>query len=99
MASGWLLERLAGFGDRTALILDGTATTYDQLMATVGAARDFLKDNAVESGRVVAIRSDYSPAAAGMLLALMENGNIAVPVTNTLKQEIAEILMLETGTQ
>lgn len=95
MTSNWLLDRIATFGDRTALILDNEHTTYADLDMLIDIARIFLKANEITSGLTIAIRSDYSPTAIGMLMALMENGNIIVPVTNTIEQEIA--LRLDEG--
>lgn len=77
----WLLDNMRGFGDREAVILDSRTITYDELCADVGNWSRKLTDWEIESGEIVAIEGDYSPEVCAALLALIDNGNIIVPLS------------------
>lgn len=81
MDSDWLLQRLSEFQDRTALIWRGEEYTYDDLLRRVGDWRKVLEERQVAAGECVAMHGSFSPATTTLLIALVANGNIAVPLT------------------
>lgn len=83
----WLLDRFQNFNDRTALIWHHHQFTYSDLLAKIQGWRDTLKELGVPSGACVAILGDYGPNTCALLLALMLDGNIAVPVSSRLSAE------------
>lgn len=81
MTDSWLLERLGGWGDDVALVYKDGETSYRTLVALVREWRRRLEAEHVSAGRVVAIEGAFSPNACAALLALVELGAIAVPLT------------------
>lgn len=90
----WFLERLAGSGEREALVWSDRSYTYAWLAAEVGAWRDRLRQAAVEPGQVVALYGQYSPSLTALLLALWGNGNIAVPISSASPENQAQFAEL-----
>jgi len=77
----WALDRLSAFGD-DPFILDGDRTlTYAGLSEELTSWRARLAETGVAPGDSVAFIGDYSAASIALFLALLLNGNIAVPLT------------------
>ncbi len=77
----WLVERIAGFGDRPFLILAGRTYSYAELSTAIRAALTQIDTAGIKPGEGVVIAGDYSLAGVAWLLALMERAAIAIPVT------------------
>lgn len=97
MSSAWLLERMAAHPDDPAIIWDDRAFSYGDLLGRVGAWRAELAREGVGAGSVVLIEGEFSPNACALLLALIEIGAVAVPLTPQVRvhrakfEQIAEV--------
>lgn len=81
MSSHWILERLASFGEKPAMIWHGRTLTYQALCESIDQQIDVLKDSGVGAGRVVAMSGDYSPRVCAFFFAAIANRNVLVPLT------------------
>lgn len=81
MSTHWVLERLASFGEKPAMIWHGRTFSYHELYESVGRQIDTLKGADVGAGQVVAMLGDYSPRACAFFFAAIANRNIVVPLT------------------
>lgn len=86
----WLWERMRSFGDAKALVWQNKVATYTQLLSKKDAWAQELKKRGVTQGSVVLIEGSLSPEACALLLALIDVGAIAVPLTPELKVHRAE---------
>lgn len=84
MPAGWLVERLAEWKDEEAFIWRGAAFDYGWVRENISFWQAELERNGVPSGSVVALEADYSPRACTLLLALINNGNIVVPLASAM---------------
>ncbi len=75
------LKKMERAGAQPALVWKDEVCTFAALAESVKAAARVLKGSSVPSGAVVVLETDYSPGGIGMLLALIENRNIIVPLT------------------
>lgn len=76
----WLIERVRKNGKRDALIYNGGVSRYNDILNLYEKWLELLRLNRVESGTVVAIVGDFSPATCAAFLALIKNANIIVPL-------------------
>lgn len=83
----WLLNKIADYAVDPAVIYRGTAYSYRELAEAASKAAGKLNAENVRQGQVIAMISDYTFHSIAMLLALIENGNIVVPVTTGVKAE------------
>ena len=90
----WLIGRLAVHGAKTFLHMGGMGHSYDALLVAVETQTTRLRKLGVARGESVALLSDYSFDAIALFLALMANGNIIVPLTTTVREEVKERLAL-----
>jgi len=97
MIAPWLFERLAQWGNDTALVWQDTETSYRALLGLSAHWRGEFQARQVEAGQVVALEGSFSPNACAALLALVELGVIVVPLTPLMRAqrekflEIAEV--------
>jgi long-chain acyl-CoA synthetase len=97
VSAGWLLERMAERPDDPAIVWDDRAYSYGELLGRVEGWRGELGRQGVGPGSVVLIDGGFSPGACGLLLALIEAGAVAVPLTPQVRvhratfEEIAEV--------
>jgi acyl-CoA synthetase (AMP-forming)/AMP-acid ligase II len=75
------VDRLRRFGDADAVVFDGRTHSYADLLVEVDSWRAYLAANDVAAGQVVALEGPSSPYTCAGLLALVEAGVIAVPLT------------------
>lgn len=93
MQRNWVQQRLGAFGDRKAVVANGSVCTFAQLNARIDAClREF--DAADVRGRVVILNGDYSDVSIGALLALYLRGCIVAPVNRARSERIAEFAEL-----
>lgn len=77
------------YNDKPCVInAEGTYTYADLSRAIRHLQEDLI--GTIGSGEVVAILGDYSFESVALFLALMQNGNIIVPITTTIESEIDE---------
>ncbi len=92
------LDRMRLFSDSDAIVFNGTAYDYADLLRRVDDWRDYLDDNDVRPGRVVALEAAFSPETCAGLLALIDRGVIVVPLTAlppAKRDEVHEVAMVE----
>ncbi len=77
----WLFKRLKMFADQSALIWQDRKYSYQEMSDGVSGYRKILKDCDIKEGECVALYGDFSPDITMLLLALIQNRNIAVPLT------------------
>jgi long-chain acyl-CoA synthetase len=94
MAIAWLLERMAEWQTKPALVSTDASATYGELLAMVAAWRDKFVANGIQPGQVVAICSDYTPQACALLLALVDHGAICVPLTASVQMQHQEFFAI-----
>lgn len=90
----WIIERLTVHGEKTLLHLRDKSYSYTDLVAAVNWQRGRLQSAGVVPGDSVALLTDYSFHAIALFLALLANGNIIVPLTTAVQEEIDEKLGL-----
>jgi acyl-coenzyme A synthetase/AMP-(fatty) acid ligase len=90
MSVDWLMERMAEFGDDPALIWSDRAYDYASFRDELERHRAGLDATGVRAGEVVALHGDYSPAACALMLALIDRGCVAVPLTSAVAAEANE---------
>jgi long-chain acyl-CoA synthetase len=93
MSRSWLLPRLEGWGEREALAGDGWSASYRELLGAAGRWGGALEAAGVGPGQVVGLDGDYGPQAVALLLALIERGCVAVPLTSAVEARKAEFLV------
>ncbi|MHA3980943.1 ANL family adenylate-forming protein [Halovulum sp. GXIMD14794] len=90
-AGGFLLERFAAAGDKTAFVeADGSRESYAGLLARIGEAGAALDAAGVGPGASVQLRGDFGAAATAFLLALWARGAVVSPVAPVSLEKAAE---------
>jgi long-chain acyl-CoA synthetase len=67
---------------------------YGNLLDRTNHWCSYLRENRIRAGRVTAIEADFSPNAIALMLALVENGCIAVPLTSSVAAKKAEFMAI-----
>lgn len=78
-----LLARLGESSTASAIIWRGREYSYADVISRVNQWREVLAERSIEPGMCVALSGDFSPGTATLLLALIANGNIAIPLTRS----------------
>ena len=84
--------------DDDAFILNDKVYSYRNLLDNYNYYSDFIKTNNIPKNAVTALEGDFSPYTTACLLALTENSNIIVPLTQALgekKEEFCKIAEVE----
>lgn len=84
------LRKISSYQDSTAVVYRSKRYSYNDLGEYCRNYSGLLAQNGVAPGDVVAILSDYSFFSIALFGALYENGNIIVPVTTVVEEEVAE---------
>jgi Acyl-CoA synthetases (AMP-forming)/AMP-acid ligases II len=77
-----------------AVIWQDQSFGYGALLKRTNHWRSFLRRNRITTGTVTAIEADFSPNAIALMLALIENGYIAVPLTLSVAAQRAEFMAI-----
>ncbi|RRR75419.1 MAG: long-chain fatty acid--CoA ligase [Candidatus Viridilinea halotolerans] len=94
MSAQWLIERMAQWPERAAIVWQGQPYSYGDLLARVQRWNQELDQHEVAAGQVVSIEGDYSPNAVSLLLALVDRGTIVVPLTESVAMQRDEFLQI-----
>ena len=82
MKSHWLIEQLARWQERPALIWHDETWSFDRLCGAADAWLAELARRDIGPGRTIAICGDYSPSVCALFLAALINRNIVVPLAS-----------------
>lgn len=74
----FLDEVFEGAREREALVHHNRSTTYDQLLALCASYRQWLDDQGIEPGTIVALRADYSADSIAIFLELARRSAIVL---------------------
>lgn len=88
----WLFDRFEKYKDREAIIWNNRVYSYEWLLEEVKKWLEVIACNNIISQQVVSIEGDYSPSISALLLALIENGNIIVPLSSAVEENKKEFL-------
>ena len=94
MSVEWLLDLCRGYGKADCIVHDESTAGYEEFVAEVATWQNRLAERSVAPGAVVGIVSDFTLSACALLLALIENGNMVVPlmpVTYARRKEFLDI--------
>lgn len=83
----WIVEHIASWGEKNAIIYDYKEYTYSQLYEQIKAYAKHI-EGTIAQGAVVALVSDYNFYSIALFFALYENKNIIVPITTKIAAEI-----------
>jgi long-chain acyl-CoA synthetase len=98
MAVDFLLTTFAEHADREAVVWGDRSYTYGELVGFFTRWRDRLSQEAIPSGAVVSVETDFSPNAIALLLALWNRQAIVVPLTSSVdakKPEFRAVAQVE----
>ena len=77
-----------------AVIWEEQSFAYGQLLDSTNHWRSYLCENRIAAGTVTAVEADFSPNAIALMLALIETGCIAVPLTSSVAAKKAEFMAI-----
>lgn len=77
----WLLDRLAGFSGRPAILWRDREVGYEELLRATSGWIEELDRRGAAPGECIAIDGDYSPETCALLLAAIARSLVAVPLT------------------
>ena len=77
-----------------AVIWQDQSFAYGQLLDSTNHWRSYLCENRIAAGTVTAVEADFSPNAIALMLALIETGCIAVPLTSSVAAKKAEFMAI-----
>ncbi len=92
MTITWLFERMAQYGDQTAIVWRDRPYSYADLLGRAQRWLDDLRQQDVGPGQVVALEGDYSPNACALMLALIELQAVVVPLTRAVRMHRDDFL-------
>jgi long-chain acyl-CoA synthetase len=99
MPIAFLRQVFARAPDRPALIQGASRVSYAELTAHIDHEGTVLRSAGIPAGAVVTVEGDFSLASVTVLLALIEHGCIAVPlspaVPGELRQRLCELAEVE----
>ena len=90
----FLFEVFSQNAEAEAVIWRDKSFTYGQLLDRTNNWCSYLQKNGITAGTVTAIEADFSPNAIALMLALVENGCIAVPLTSSVAANKAEFMAI-----
>ncbi len=90
MTSSDFLEKMKGHGPKPAVLYREREYSYANLLDAIGRATDDLRSVRVARHQVVALASDYTFYSIACFFALLQNGNVIVPLPSRVEQEAEE---------
>ena len=90
----FLFEVFSQNAGAEAVIWRDKSFTYGRLLDRTNHWRSCLQKDRITAGTVMAIEADFSPNAIALILALIETGCIAVPLTSSVAAKKAEFMAI-----
>src|SRR5438093_2203444 len=90
----FLFEVFRENAESEAVIWRDQSFAYGKLLDWTNHWRSYLGKNRIATGTVTAIEADFSPNAIALMLALIETGCIAVPLTSSVAAKKAEFIAI-----
>src|SRR5882724_10114949 len=90
----FLLEVFREKAESEAVIWRDQSFAYGKLLDWTNHWRGYLRENRIAAGTVTAIEAEFSPNAIALMLALIESGCIAVPLTSSVAAKKAEFMAI-----
>lgn len=84
----WLIEKFSDYAQADAWAQGGRVHSYGQLQKKVYDYSAKLRQEGITSQKVVAIVGDYSFDSAAAFLALLDNGNVIVPIAGQVDEQV-----------
>jgi len=81
MADTWFYDRIAEWGESTALVWNDKGLSYRELVQLAVSYKQQFEARGIGAGTVVAIEGTFSPNACGALVALAQLHAVMVPLT------------------
>lgn len=97
MDAQFLIDAFKESSNNLAIVWNKKEIKYKDLLNSIQIAKNFLEENQILSGQVVALKGDFTPMTISLLIALINNKNIIVPFNNPMKDsekvkfEIAQV--------
>lgn len=88
----FLLDVFKESATRCAIVWNNKEFTYSWLISEIANCRSILRNQNIISGEVVVVRSEFSPFAVAMMLALIENENIYIPMSTAVGDNFRDFL-------
>jgi len=88
----WIINRLSNFADAQALIFGDSVVTYSELHNKIQDWVGFFEQHNLPRGAVVSIEGNWSSTTCALLLALVNNGNIVVPICGVPETKLNDFL-------
>lgn len=82
------------YAEEVAILRGNETVTFRELLVRLDGMRSRMQAQGVPRGGVVSIESDYSPDAIAALLAVIELGGIAVPLSPAVGAKRSDLLLL-----
>src|SRR5438067_2895276 len=90
----FLLEVFRDQAEAEAVIWRDQSFPYGKLLDWTNHWRGYLRENRIITGTVTAIEAEFSPNSIALMLALIETGCIAVPLTSSVAAKKAEFMAI-----
>jgi long-chain acyl-CoA synthetase len=90
----FLFEVFRQNAESEAVIWHDQSFAYGKLLDWTNHWRAYLRKNRIAAGTVTAVEADFSPNAIALMLALIESGCIAVPLTSSVAAKKAEFMAI-----
>ena len=90
----FLLEVFRDKAESEAVIWRDQGFAYGKLLDWTNHWRGYLRENRIAAGTVTAIEAEFSPNSIALMLALIESGCIAVPLTSSVAAKKAEFMAI-----
>jgi len=81
-----IIDLISKYNSKTALKWRESSYSYSYICDRVLTYKDFLIENEICSGSVVALIGDFTPNCIAMLIALIENNSITIPIAHEIKE-------------
>ena len=94
----FLLNQFESNLKNDALVWQDRAYSYGDLLDLIRSHQSSLANHNIRPGSIVSLEADFSPSSVAMLLALIDNRNVIVPLTDSVKDkrdEFREIANVE----
>lgn len=92
MILDWLIEKISEYKNKEALIWRDKSYSYEWILERYNYWKKFIDENNIEPNTVTVLEADYSPNACALMLALIQNNNIFVPLTSSVKHQRDEFI-------